>query len=59
MPTETVRLMRADEVASSSTGMDMAAICARRRSAMLSAFASFVWGSRMANSSPPNRPARS
>jgi hypothetical protein len=39
--------------------MDMAAIRVRSRSAMISALAWCVCGSRIANSSPPNRPARS
>ena len=45
--------------APSWTGMDNAATWARNRSAMLSASASSVWGSRTTNSSPPNLPTTS
>jgi hypothetical protein len=44
---------------SSPIGTDSAAMAARSRSAMASAWSSRVCGSRIANSSPPNRPARS
>src|SRR5215470_13993617 len=58
-PTEMVSLMTWPDLFLSSTGMDMAATWARRRSATLSASISRACGSRIANSSPPNRPARS
>jgi hypothetical protein len=41
------------------TGTDNAAMTVRSRSAMARAWSSRVCGSRTANSSPPNRPARS
>jgi hypothetical protein len=43
----------------SLTGTDKAAMAVRSRSAMARAWSSRVCGSRTANSSPPNRPARS
>ena len=58
-PTETVSLMTGPVAASSPTPMVSEAMCVRSRSAMRSAWASRVCGSRIANSSPPNRPARS
>jgi len=50
-PTETVRLTKVPACAIIS-GTDIPATCARSRSAMLSASASSVWGSKTTNSSP-------
>jgi hypothetical protein len=58
-PTEMVTWTDGPPSGSVPTGTDRAAMCVRSRSAMLSASVSRACGSRMANSSPPNRPARS